>query len=348
MTVNSVVRWGMLSTASIGRVMAQALRESNNAELVAVAGRDTNRAKEYADDLGIPRSYGTYEALLADPDIDAIYVPLPISLHAEWTIKALNAGKNVLCEKPLAPTVAEVTEIFDAADKAGRQVIEGLMWRHHPRTHYVQKLLAADTIGELLHIRTALSVSAPPGDIRRSGALGGGSYLDLGCYCISAIRLFGGDPLSVSALSVTDTAEGADGSDLRTAATMLLEGNKMAQFDVALDFPRRDELELIGSKGTLTIPDPWLCRTSHVVLNNETGVTRLTADAPHPGQSTTAEDNVDAYRIEIEQASAEFLGEATALFGRDDAIRQAASLEAVHKSAEFLAPVKPQEFSIPV
>lgn len=339
MTQNTIVRWGMLSTSSIGHVMAQAIRESNNSELAAVAGRYAKRSKDYADELGVPRSYGSYEELLADPNIDAVYVPLPISFHAEWTIKALNAGKHVLCEKPLASSVAEISKIFDAADANGRQVVEGLMWRHHPRTKFIRNLLTNGTIGELLHIRAALSVSAPAGDIRRTGALGGGAYLDLGCYCVSAIRLFGGEPSSVSAFSVTDTAEGADGIDLRTVSTMLLDGDCMAQFDVALDFPRRDELELIGSKGTLSIPDPWLCRVSHFDLITDEGVKRLTADDQDNAVASKDSDNVDAYRIEIEHAAAQFLGNSEATFGRDDAIGQATVLEAIRESSENHAPV---------
>lgn len=341
---DNIVRWGMLSTSSIGRVMAQAFSESNNAKLVAIAGRDAERSRAYASELEIPRSYGSYDDLLEDPDIDAIYIPLPISFHADWTIKALKAGKNVLCEKPLASSVEEVSKVFDAADEAGCKAAEGLMWRHHPRTYHIQNLLEAGTIGDLLHIRTALSVSAPAGDIRRTGALGGGAYLDLGCYCVSAIRLFGGEPTSVSAFSITDTAEGADGIDLRTSSTMLLEGDRMAQFDVALDFPRRDELELIGSKGRLSIPDPWLCRVSHFDFIDDSGVTRLSADEQKKTSTTGNAENVDAYRIEIEQISAEFLGKTESHFGRSDALGQATVLEAIRESAKSHKPVNPKQF----
>lgn len=125
MTESNVVRWGMLSTASIGRVMARSIHEAPNAELVAVAGRNAERAKAYASELQVLRSYGTYEEILSDPNIDAIYVPLPISFHAEWTVKALEAGKHVLCEKPLAPTVAQVSKVFDAADQTGKKSSRG-------------------------------------------------------------------------------------------------------------------------------------------------------------------------------------------------------------------------------
>lgn len=231
------VRWGMLSTAGIGRVVATAMRGSDAGRLVAVAGRDAEKARSYAADLGIERSHRSYDALLADPDIDAVYIPVPIALHTEWTIRALQAGKHVLCEKPFAMTAADAADCFDAAEAAGRLCIEGLMWRHHPQTLLVQRLLADGAIGTLAAIRAALTVDVPAGDIRRTGVLGGGAVLDLGCYCISAIRLFGGEPLRVAAARVVDEAAGADGADLRLAATLVLPADVLAQFDVALDFP---------------------------------------------------------------------------------------------------------------
>ncbi|WP_433293728.1 Gfo/Idh/MocA family protein [Actinoplanes sp. CA-030573] len=360
------VRWGMLSTASIGRVVADAVQDSARAEFVAVAGRDAEKAAGYAAELGIPESYGSYEELLADDGIDAVYIPLPVALHAEWTIRALRAGKHVLCEKPLAPTAADAAACFDAADAAGRLCIEGLMWRHHPQTRLARSLLADGAIGELALIRAALTVDVPPGDIRRTAAMGGGAALDLGCYCVSAIRLFGGRPLRVAAEQVADTAPGARGLDLpgagragprgargadvpgagrpgprgargadvpgagavdlRLAATLALPGDVLAQFDVALDFPRRDELELIGTGGKITVRDPWLCRYGIVEVERDGTVERLSAAPPDP-------DENDAYRIEIEAASHAIATGAEPPFGRADAIEQAEVVEAVRLAA---------------
>ena len=134
------VRWEMLSTAGIGRVVASAIRGSTEAEFVAVAGRNAGKAAAYVAELGVPRSFGSYDELLACDQVDAVYVPLPIALHTEWTIKALRAGKHVLCEKPFATTAAAAAACFDAADAAGRLCIEGLMWRHHPQTALAQHL----------------------------------------------------------------------------------------------------------------------------------------------------------------------------------------------------------------
>lgn len=323
----------MLSTASIGSVVASALRGSQNSALVAVASRDAGQAGAYAHELGIDSWHGSYEALLADPGIDAVYIPLPIALHTEWTTRALRAGKHVLCEKPLAMTAADAKTSFDAAEAAGRLCIEGLMWRHHPQTLLVQRLLTEGAIGALAYIRAALTVEVPAGDIRRTGALGGGAILDLGCYCISAIRLFGGEPLRVAAARVVDTAPGADGGDLRLSATLALPHDVLAQFDVALDLPRRDELELIGTAGKIVVPDPWLCRPGYIVLEQGGNRQRLPVDPEGTYRLSTAEDNDDAYRIELEHASRLIAGEGAPTFGRDDAINQAAVIEAVRAAA---------------
>jgi D-xylose 1-dehydrogenase (NADP+, D-xylono-1,5-lactone-forming) len=322
-----VVRWGMLSTAGIGRVVASAIAGSSEAELVAVAGRDAGKAAAYAAELGLPHSFGSYDALLGSDLVDAVYVPLPIALHAEWVVKALRAGKHVLCEKPFAPTVAEVAACFDAAEAADRLCIEGLMWRRHPQTLLAQRLVAEGAIGRVAFVRAALTVSVDPGDIRRTGALGGGAVLDLGCYCVSAIRLFGGEPLAVSAARVVDTAPGADGGDLRLAATLTLPGDAIGQFDVALDYPRRDELEIVGTAGVLRVPDPWLCRRGYLELDGE----RVAVE--DPGLREFGDDNDDAYRIEFEDASRAISTGTAPAFGRADALAQAAALESVRTAA---------------
>jgi predicted dehydrogenase len=306
-----------------------------------VAGRDPDRAAGYAAELGIPRSLDTYDALLDDEGVDAVYIPLPIALHSEWTIKALQAGKHVLCEKPFALTAADAAACFDAAEKADRRCIEGLMWRHHPQTRLAQTLLADGAIGRLLHIRAALTVDVPPGDIRRVGRLGGGAVLDLGCYCISAVRLFGGEPLHVAADQVTDPAEGADGADLRLAATIALAGDVLAQFDVALDFPRRDELELIGTHGRIVVPDPWICRFGYLELDRHGHTERLLADPTGKLHLSPGPDSTDAYRLEFAAASHAIETGDEPLFGRADAIAQAATIEAVREAARTGARVTP-------
>jgi len=329
------VRWGVLSTASIGRLVIEATRAAGHAEFVAVASRDAGRARAFADELGLEASYGSYEELLASRAVDAVYVPLPAALHTEWTIKALAAGKDVLCEKPLATSAADAARCFDAAEAAGRDCVEGLMYRrHHPQTTLARKLVADGAIGRLAYVRAALTVSVAPDDIRRSVALGGGALGDLGCYCASAVRLFAGEPTRVAATQVRD---GDAGVDLRMAATLQLPAGVLAQFDVALDLTRRDELELVGTEGRLVVPDPWLCRASHLELSRDGQVEHVPVD-PEGTLGLTDPDH-DVYRVELDTVSAAIAGVGEPSFDRSDAIAQATVIEALYRSAELGTPV---------
>jgi D-xylose 1-dehydrogenase (NADP+, D-xylono-1,5-lactone-forming) len=328
------VRWGVLSTAGIGRLVIEATRAADHAEFVAVASRDAGRARAFAGELGLGHSFGSYEELLASSQVDAVYVPLPVAMHTEWTVKALEAGKHVLCEKPLATSTADAARCFDAAEAAGRRCVEGLMYRHHPQTTLARRLVADGAIGRLAHVWAALSVSVPPDDIRRSLELGGGALGDLGCYCASAIRLFAGDPARVSAIQVRD---GTAGVDLRMAATLRLPGDVLAQFDVALDLTRRDELELVGTEGRLVIPDPWLCRASHLELSRDGRVEHVPVDPD--GALGLTDSERDVYRIELDTVSAVIAGGGEPPFGRSDAVAQATVLEALYRSAELGTPV---------
>jgi D-xylose 1-dehydrogenase (NADP+, D-xylono-1,5-lactone-forming) len=169
------IRWGVLSTASVARLVIQANRASEVTRFVAVASRDEARAQRFAAELGLEASFGSYEALLASDLVDAVHVALPVSMHTPWTLRALEAGKHVLCEKPFATGPTDAVRCFDAAEAGGRVVVEGFMWRHHPQTILARRLLAEGAIGRLATIRAALSVDVPPGDIRRSPVLGGGA-----------------------------------------------------------------------------------------------------------------------------------------------------------------------------
>ena len=159
--MSAPLTWGLLATASIGGTVVRAVQGSAHTRFTAVASRDADRAHRFADLYGVPRAFGSYQELLAS-DVDAVYVALPVALHTEWTVKALQAGKHVLCEKPFAMTGDAAATAFDAADAAGRTAAEGFMWRYHPRTRLVQELVAGGAIGTVHQIRAALSVSAPP------------------------------------------------------------------------------------------------------------------------------------------------------------------------------------------
>ena len=331
----SPVRWGVLSTGNIAREMVEAARRSEVARFVAVASRDGDRARQFADDLDLELAFASYRALLECDGVDAVYVALPISMHAEWTVEALEAGKHVLCEKPFVVSPEDARRAFDAAADARRVCAEALMYRYHPQTRLAQRLVERGSIGTLTCVRSALSTTVPADDIRRNRALGGGAYLDLGCYCLSASRLFGGNPQRLYAEAVRD----ADGVDTRMAVTMRLGHDVLAQFDVGLDLPRRDELELIGTEGRIVVPDPWLCRGEAIELHHDGNAEMLPVDPD--GAYALAHDGLDVYRVELDTVSGAIASGAGLPFGAADAIGQAAALRALARSSEIAAPVVP-------
>jgi len=253
---NKILNWGLLSTARINRALIPPLQVSKRNHLLAVASRAQETADAYARGQKIPRAYGSYESLLADPEIDVIYNPLPNHLHAEWTIKAVEAGKHVLCEKPLALNVAEVDAIQSAARKQGRIVAEAFMYRHHPQTHKVQEIIKSGSLGTLKLIRGSFSfVLSREEDIRLlDPAMGGGSIWDVGCYSISYARtVLGANPLEVFGWQVT----GQTGIDETFVGQMRFEHDVHAQFDSSFAIPFHTFMEIIGSEGTLSIPKPF-------------------------------------------------------------------------------------------
>src|SRR3954463_9264004 len=191
-----MTRWGILSTARIAQRIIEGARLSQDAQIVAVGSRDLTRGQAYASEHGIPRVHGSYEALLADPEVDAVYIPLPNSLHVPWTIRALEAGKHVLCEKPLSRRPAEVEAAFAAAERAGRVLMEAFMWRFHPQTEALERLVRDGVPGRLRYVRAAFGFDLPdPANVRWLAGLEGGALMDVGCYCLSALRLaLGGGP----------------------------------------------------------------------------------------------------------------------------------------------------------
>ncbi len=253
--VNKVLNWGLLSTARINRALITPLRASKRNHLLAVASRTQESADRYAREWKIPRAHGSYEALLADPEIDVIYNSLPNHLHAEWTIKAVEAGKHVLCEKPLALSVNEVDAMQEAARKHGRVVAEAFMYRHHPQTLKVQEMVKNGSLGNLKLIRGSFSfVLAREGDVRLDPAMGGGSIWDVGCYPISYTRTVAGEnPLEVFGWQVT----GLTGIDETFVGQMRFNHEVHAQFDCSFAIPFHAFMEIVGSEGMLKIPNPF-------------------------------------------------------------------------------------------
>jgi predicted dehydrogenase len=315
----TTTRWGILSTARINRLVLAGARRSDRVHVLAVASRDAERAEAYAGEHGIERSYGSYEALLEDPDVEAVYISLPNSLHVEWSIKALEAGKHVLCEKPLTRRPAEAEAAFDTAERAGRLLMEAFMYRHHPQTKRWRQLVDDGAIGELRLVRAAFSFPLTElGNVRMRPELDGGALMDVGCYCVSASRLLAGEPERVTAEQVLAPS----GVDVRFTATMRFAQDVVCHFDAAFDLPSRSALEVVGSEGSLHVRDPWHCRETGIELRRAAEVERI--DVPE----------ADRYQLQLENLGDAIHGVGEPLLGRADAVGQARALEALYSAAE--------------
>ena len=308
------MRLGIVSTARINLLVLAGARASTEVDVVAIGSRDTAAAEAYARKHGIPRAHGSYDALLADPEVDAVYISLPNSLHHEWTLRSLAAGKHVLCEKPYSRRPAEVEEAFDAADAAGLHLMEAFMWRHNPQTRRLRELLPE--IGELRAIRATFAFRLEDEtNVRMRRELDGGALMDVGCYCVSGARLLAGaEPERVSAEQVTSRT----GVDLQLAGVLRFPGDVTAELTASMAFDHQG-LEAIGSEGTLVVPDPWHCHQGLLVVN---------------GKDVRVEPE-DSYRLELENLAAAIRGEAELLLGRADALGQARTIEALYRAAEL-------------
>jgi predicted dehydrogenase len=314
------LRVGLLSTANINRKLLAGARVADGVEVLAVASRDAARAQAYAAEHGLGRAHGSYEALLADPDVDAVYIPLPNSLHVPWSIRALEAGKHVLCEKPLTRRPEEAEAAFDAAERAGRVLAEGFMWRHHEQAQRLRELVRDGTVGELRLIRAAFSFDLPPAEenVRLRAGLDGGGLMDVGCYCVSAMRLLAGEPERVAGRQVL----GGDGVDVRFAGTLAFAGGVLGSFDCGMDMAPRSELQVIGTDGVLHLADPWHSRATRIE-GRRADATQAIDIAP-----------ADPYARELEDLAAAARGDRPHPFGRADAVGQARVLAALHRAAE--------------
>lgn len=320
-----VTRFALLSTAAINEAVLGGARDSDLVEIVAVGSRDRGRAEAYARERGLARAHGSYEELLADPEVDAVYVALPNALHVAWAIHALEAGKHVLSEKPLSSDPAEVTRAFDAAERSGRLLMEGFMYRHHPQTRKLKELVDAGAIGELRLVRTHFSFTLDrPDDVRWDPNLGGGALLDLGCYCVSGSRLLAGEPEVVYA----EQTRSPSGVDARFAATMRFAGGVLGHFDCAFDLPLRTELEAVGSEGSLRMPQPFVVDDVDLELRRGDDVEQL------PRASA------NRYRLELENLSRAIRGEEEPLLDREESLAQARALQALLRSAAAGEPVR--------
>jgi predicted dehydrogenase len=317
--------WGIISTADINRKVIPGAKASPEVDLIAVASRDQARADAYAREWEIERAYGSYEALLADPDVEAVYISLPNTMHAEWSIRSLEAGKHVLCEKPFTRHPEEVEEAWDVAERTGRLLSEAFMYRHNPQTARLRQLLDEGVIGEPRLVRSTFSYGLYDADnIRLRTDVEGGALMDVGCYCVSGSRLVAGaEPVSVFGQAWF----GESGTDWVFTAVLRFPGNLQAIFDCGTALAERDELEVIGSEGSLFLDDPFHANVPVIEVRREGGVERIELERE------------DSYRLELENLGRAIRGEAPLLLGREDARGQARALEALHRSAETRQPV---------
>ena len=320
----SPVKWGIISTADINRKVIPGAHASPKVDLVAVASRDRARADEYAKQWEIPRAYGTYDALLADDEIEAVYISLPNNMHVEWSIKSLEAGKHVLCEKPFTRHPEEVDQAFDVAERTGRHLSEAFMWRHNPQTKRVAELVDEGLIGELRLIRSAFSYSLyDETNIRLRTDVDGGALMDVGCYNVSGSRLLGGEPERCWG----EAWYGPSGTDWVFTGTMRFPVDAIACFDCGTALTERDEVEIVGSEGSLFLDDPYHCVVPVIEVRAGGDVERIELGYEN------------SYRLELENMSDAIRGEGRLLLGRDDALGQARALEALHRSATTGTPV---------
>ncbi|MGF1578295.1 MAG: Gfo/Idh/MocA family protein [Gemmataceae bacterium] len=253
----NIIRWGVLGVAKINNRIFPSFTRTKLAKLHGIASRSLVKAQHAAKQDNIPKAYGSYDELLADPEIDVVYNPLPNTLHAEWTKKAADAGKHILCEKPLTPTAAGAQEVVDYCASKGVRLLDGFMWPHHPRTVKLREIIDAGTIGEVQRVTGAFTFKMEPLDtsnIRLKPELGGGSLLDVGCYPVYGIRwALGAEPVKAFA-----QAKYVNDVDVEMTGQLTFADGRMASFDCGFTLPMRMTMEITGTEGFIRIPEMWL------------------------------------------------------------------------------------------
>ena len=337
------VQWGILGCARIAATaLIPGIQGSSNGEVLAVASRDLEKAREYARKFDIPRTYGSYEELLDDPEVQAVIVPLPNSLHREWTIKAARRGKHVLCEKPIACSSAEAREMANACRENHVLLMEAFAQRFHPQYATVREWIQQGRIGKILRISASMSRSSyPPDDIRMASSLGGGALMDLGCYCINTARyLIGSEP--VSAFARQDI--GSTGVDERTSGTLYFPMGEMLQFDTNLYLDDRHFEQgciVFGEKGSIHIPHAFsqveILRFGRMVEAEVTLTTHLIGgDTSQTVQVGTAHQ----WRLEEEFFADRILTGRPIELPGEDGVANMRAIDAVAQSAKSGRPVE--------
>jgi len=324
------LRWGVLSTADVARrKVIPAIQRADRCEVVAIASRDQARAHDAARDLGIPVAYGSYEALLADANVEAVYIPLPNHLHAEWTIAAARAGKHVLCEKPLALTAAEAERMIGICQAEGVRLMEAFMYRLHPSWIAVCDLVSSGRIGRLVAVQSWFSYyNDDPANIRNIREAGGGGLYDIGCYSVNLSRmLFGSEPTRVEAAITRDPT---DGTDVLTSG--LLEfGDGVATFTCSTRAEDDQRVHVYGTQGRISIWIPF-----NIPPDRPTEV-YLTAGGDPPVAPHTEIlrfEAADPYSVEAARFAAAILEDLPTPVPPEDAVANLKVLEQIFLAAE--------------
>ena len=323
-----LLRWGLLSTARINRALIPAIRLSKRSTLLAVGSRDQAKAREFAQKWDIPRIHASYEELLADKDIDVIYNPLPNSLHAEWSIRAVKAGKHVLCEKPLATSLSDVDAMQAASLETGKIIAEAFMYRHHPQTIQVKEMIAAGMIDKVQLLRGAFAYQATrPADVRMEPTLGGGSIWDVGCYPISYFRyLVGAEPEEVFGWQ----SLGPTGIDLQFTGQLRFPGEIYAHFHSSFISQPNQFIEIVGSQGIITVPQPFIPKQREKLLLRQGDLTQVI----HP-------KGADLYLGEVVDIEDSILNGLPSRISLADSKNNIATILALLESARTGKPVNP-------
>lgn len=320
---NQRLRWGILSTARIAADVMPGLQRSGQNELVAVASRSETGAQTFADANAIPRAFGSYEALLADPGIDCVYIPLPNHLHGEWTRDAVMAGKHVLCEKPFVYDAVEATRLFTLADLCGVHLAEGFMYRHHPKTHALKDGIDSGALGTVHSIRSWFTYAAQGSatDIRFQPGMDGGALRDVGAYPVSISNyLVDAEPEYVAMAQIVD----ANGIDERSYGTMNYANGVVSMFDCSMRSYPGYGVTVVGSDATATLACPWYSHLPPASLSIHT------ADGE---RRITPEQVENAYFLETENFAQVVFGQAEPEIGADETVRTARTLARLHQAA---------------
>lgn len=292
------IRWGILSTARIADALIGPIKQAERSELVAVASRSLEKARLFAQENGISQAYGSYEELLADPIIDVVYIPLPNHLHCEWTVKAAEAGKHVLCEKPLVGTLEELDKIEAAANANNVTVFEAFMYLNHPQMLKVKEMIAAGKLGKLQFITSWMGFYLPPEndwDYRLNPAMGGGAMWDTGVYPNSLSITLGGLPEEVWARQIL----GETGVDIAFDAQMKFANGLVAHLSTSIRTPIRDEAYIVGDKGAIHLSDPWRWRRGTPTPDSEIEFSSIDSEEK---ETTVVTGNPFLYEVKAMEA----------------------------------------------